>query len=68
MATPHIAGLAAYLLSYENIKTSQLCSRIVELSLKSKIKGLPSNTVNYLAYNGAAQPSMDCFRRLVAEL
>ncbi|KAF2468473.1 subtilisin-like serine protease-like protein PR1A [Lindgomyces ingoldianus] len=54
MATPHVAGLAAYLLSYENLQTSQLCSRIAALSQKSKISGIPSGTVNYLAYNGAA--------------
>jgi len=54
MATPHIAGLAAYLLSYENLKTSQLCTRIVALSQRSKISGIPSGTVNYLAYSGAA--------------
>jgi len=53
MATPHIAGLGAYLLSYENIPTSQLCSRIAELSNKGKIKGLRADTVNLLAFNGA---------------
>ncbi|KAF2001931.1 subtilisin-like serine protease-like protein PR1A [Amniculicola lignicola CBS 123094] len=54
MATPHIAGLGAYLLSYESIPTSQLCSRIQALSHKGKITGLPSTTANNLAFNNAA--------------
>ena len=53
MATPHVVGLAAYLLSFENISTDQLCERIVELSVKDKITGLPANTVNLLINNGA---------------
>jgi subtilisin family serine protease len=55
MATPHVAGLAAYLLSFENISTDGLCERIVELSGKGKITGIPSGTVNALAFNGAPQ-------------
>jgi subtilisin family serine protease len=55
MATPHVAGLAAYLLALEGKKTpAALSSRIQSLSLKSKITGVPSGTVNYLAFNGAA--------------
>ncbi|KAF2706446.1 subtilisin-like serine protease-like protein PR1A [Pleomassaria siparia CBS 279.74] len=53
MATPHVVGLAAYLLGYEGIPTSALCARIVELSQKDKITGVPTGTVNQLAYNGA---------------
>ncbi|KAF2874489.1 alkaline serine protease P32 [Massariosphaeria phaeospora] len=53
MASPHIAGLGAYLLSYESIATSALCGRIVELSQQGKITGLPANTANLLAFNGA---------------
>ncbi|KAF2116128.1 subtilisin-like serine protease-like protein PR1A [Lophiotrema nucula] len=53
MASPHITGLGAYLLSYESIPTADLCGRIVELSQKGKITGLPSGTVNDLAFNGA---------------
>ncbi|KAF2258771.1 protease [Lojkania enalia] len=53
MATPHVAGLGAYLLALESIPTSELCGRIAELSQKGKISGIPSGTVNYLAYNGA---------------
>ncbi|KAF2193522.1 subtilisin-like serine protease-like protein PR1A [Zopfia rhizophila CBS 207.26] len=53
MATPHIAGLGAYLLSFENIQTSQLCERIIALSQRDKVTGLPSGTANLLAFNGA---------------
>jgi hypothetical protein len=53
MATPHIAGLGAYLLALEGSRTpAALCSRIQTLSNKNKITGIPSGTVNYLAFNG----------------
>lgn len=55
MATPHIVGLGAYLLAYENIPASSLCARIAELSHQGKITGLPSGTKNLLAFNGAPQ-------------
>jgi subtilisin family serine protease len=53
MATPHVAGLGAYLLALENIPTSGLCERIVELANKGAISELPAGTANLLAYNGA---------------
>ena len=53
MATPHVAGLAAYLLGFEGKKTpAALGSRIQTLANKNKISGIPSGTVNYLAFNG----------------
>lgn len=52
MAAPHIAGLAAYLASFEGIKINKACERIQELSTKNAIRGLRSDTVNYLAFNG----------------
>ncbi|KAF2491457.1 subtilisin-like serine protease-like protein PR1A [Lophium mytilinum] len=53
MATPHIVGLAAYLLAFEGKRTpAALCSRIQTLSNKNKISGIPSGTVNDLAFNG----------------
>ncbi|KAK2591833.1 Cuticle-degrading protease [Conoideocrella luteorostrata] len=53
MATPHIAGLAAYLSALEGSSNpAALCSRIQSLSTKNVLKGIPSGTVNYLAYNG----------------
>jgi subtilisin family serine protease len=53
MATPHVAGLGAYLLALEGIPTSGLCERIVELATKDVITKLPAGTANRLAYNGA---------------
>jgi hypothetical protein len=53
MATPHVAGLAAYLLGLEGKKTpAALGARIIALSNKGKITGLPSGTANQLAFNG----------------
>jgi subtilisin family serine protease len=53
MATPHVAGLGAYLLGLEGKMTpAALGSRIVALANKNKITGLPSGTVNALAFNG----------------
>jgi subtilisin family serine protease len=53
MATPHVAGLAAYLLGLEGKKTpAALGSRIVALANKNKITGLPSGTANNLVFNG----------------
>jgi subtilisin family serine protease len=53
MATPHVAGLGAYLLGLEGKMTpAALGSRIVALANKNKITGVPSGTVNALAFNG----------------
>lgn len=56
MATPHITGLAAYLLGLEGSRTpSALCQRIQSLSGKNYISSVPSGTVNDLSYNGSGQ-------------
>ncbi|KAG9203157.1 subtilisin-like serine protease [Epicoccum nigrum] len=53
MATPHVAGLAAYILAFEGKMTpAALSSRLQALALKNKITGVPSGTPNYLAFNG----------------
>jgi subtilisin family serine protease len=53
MAAPHIAGLGAYLLGLEGKRTpAALCSRIQTLSTKNALSGVPSGTLNYLAFNG----------------
>jgi len=53
MATPHVAGLAAYLLSFEGKKTpADLSARLTSLASRNKISGVPSGTVNRLAFNG----------------
>ncbi|KAM7213734.1 Peptidase S8/S53 domain containing protein [Rhypophila decipiens] len=52
MASPHIAGLGAYLLTLYGKKTpAALCSYIQTLSTKNKLTGIPSGTVNYFAFN-----------------
>ncbi|RYP70853.1 hypothetical protein DL769_004828 [Monosporascus sp. CRB-8-3] len=56
MASPHIAGLAAYLLGLGGVPTepTQLCAYIAESALTDVISGVPRDTVNALANNGAA--------------
>lgn len=54
MASPHIAGLAAYLAGLGNgrISPQALCNNMREMSLKNALSGIPSGTVNMLANNG----------------
>lgn len=54
MASPHIAGLGAYLLSLEGLSGSAVCARIVALATSGVLSSIPSGTVNLLAYNGAS--------------
>ncbi|KAF5649493.1 serine protease precursor [Fusarium tjaetaba] len=54
-ATPHVTGLAAYLLGLKDSKASELCNFIVTMSLKDVIKGIPEDTVNLLIQNGEAK-------------
>ncbi|KAH8835576.1 serine protease [Flagelloscypha sp. PMI_526] len=52
MATPHVAGLVAYLISVTGEKTpAAMTTYLQSLSLKSVLTGIPSGTVNYLAHN-----------------
>ncbi|KAG6007792.1 Cuticle-degrading protease [Claviceps maximensis] len=58
MATPHIAGLAAYISALEGtLSPLALCTRIQTLSTKNVLKGVPPGTVNYLANNGILVPT-----------
>ncbi|KAL6825142.1 subtilisin-like protein [Trichoderma camerunense] len=53
MATPHIVGLGAYLLALEGPRAPEaLCSRIQALSGRSLLSGIPSGTINAVAFNG----------------
>ncbi|CAO2655570.1 Nn.00g043730.m01.CDS01 [Neocucurbitaria sp. VM-36] len=56
MASPHIAGLGAYLLGLGG-DVGSLCESIKELATKDKIDPatLPAGTVNELAFNGAEE-------------
>jgi len=54
-ATPHVAGLAAYLIKLEGLNgAQQVTARIKQLAGRDNIQELQSDTVNALAYNGAA--------------
>lgn len=55
MATPHVTGLAAYLLGLGSAPRDpqELCSYIGKTALSGFISGVPSTTVNLLANNGA---------------
>ncbi|KAK7747782.1 hypothetical protein SLS62_008818 [Diatrype stigma] len=53
MATPHITGLGAYLAGLEGFPgAEELCARIAELATSGALSGIPSGTVNLLAFNG----------------
>jgi len=55
MASPHIAGLAAYLMAKDGkIAPADMCKKIQTLSTKDAITSIPANsqTINYLAFNG----------------
>lgn len=54
MATPHIVGLGAYLLALNGKQAPQeLCSFIASSANSGVLSGIPSGTVNKLAYNGS---------------
>ncbi|KAI5366427.1 Putative peptidase S8/S53 domain, peptidase S8, subtilisin, His-active [Septoria linicola] len=53
MATPHVAGVAAYLIGLEGTRTpAALGSRIQSLSTKNVITSAGSGSINNLLYNG----------------
>ncbi|KAK8098024.1 uncharacterized protein PG998_013510 [Apiospora kogelbergensis] len=53
MATPHVAGLGAYLLTLMGKKSpTALCSYIASIATSGVLSGVPSGTVNKLAFNG----------------
>jgi hypothetical protein len=53
MASPHIAGLGAYLLALNGRRAPEaLCDYIKSLATSNAISGLPSGTTNRLAFNG----------------
>jgi subtilisin family serine protease len=53
MATPHITGLGAYLLALLGAKSpAALCQYIASTAQSGILSGIPSETVNKLAFNG----------------
>lgn len=55
MATPHIAGLAAYLLGTDAATVDTVGQTIVDLSTKNALTGVPSGTINAVAFNGVSE-------------
>ncbi|KAF8662094.1 hypothetical protein AX16_001204 [Volvariella volvacea WC 439] len=52
MATPHVAGLSAYLISKDgNLSPAALSTKIQSLAVKGVLTNIPTGTVNYLARN-----------------
>ncbi|CBX94054.1 hypothetical protein IAQ61_003928 [Plenodomus lingam] len=53
MATPHVAGLAAYFLALEGKKSPPaLAQRILGLGNRDRITGVPAGTINMIPFNG----------------
>ncbi|KAL7793689.1 peptidase S8/S53 domain-containing protein [Trichoderma ceciliae] len=53
MASPHIAGLGAYLLTLEGPRDPQaLCARIQDLAVRNVLSNIPAGTINAIAFNG----------------
>jgi cerevisin len=51
MASPHVAGVAALLLSEEDYTPAELKKKLVEVSTKNKLNRLKPNSPNFLLYN-----------------
>ncbi|KAI5864946.1 alkaline proteinase [Durotheca rogersii] len=53
MATPHVTGLALYLIALEGLSTpAAVTNRIKALYTTGRLTGIPSGTVNAVLYNG----------------
>jgi hypothetical protein len=54
MASPHVAGLGAYLLGM-NVTATDICEYIKLMTTENVVLQVPSDTLNLLAYNGAEE-------------
>jgi len=52
MATPHVAGLGAYLLGLGKTDVGDVCEAIREMATKDLLEDVPEGTENLLAFNG----------------
>ena len=52
MASPHVAGLAAYWLGLGGTETGGLCEAIVNVATKGVLDFVPNGTVNAVVFNG----------------
>lgn len=56
MATPHITGLAAYLLAFiGSMEPEELCAYIADTANSGYISNPGTNTVNLIGYNGSGK-------------
>ncbi|WEW60883.1 Secreted subtilisin-like serine protease sub5 [Emydomyces testavorans] len=55
MASPHVAGMGAYLIAFEKIPASKACDRIKELAISGAVRNNRPNTTDKLLYNGSGQ-------------
>lgn len=54
MATPHVAGLAAYLIGFEGLSgASAVTARILQLATSGVVSGASAGTTNSLINNGS---------------
>ncbi|EEP78691.1 conserved hypothetical protein [Uncinocarpus reesii 1704] len=53
MATPHVCGVAALLISSEGIRAKHACDRIKQLATRRAIKNPGEKTTSRLLYNGS---------------
>lgn len=54
MASPHVCGVAAYLMSYESLTTpAQVVNRLIALATLNKVTNPGSGSPNRLLYNGS---------------
>jgi hypothetical protein len=51
MASPHVAGAAAYIMALEGVSADKACARLVELAQEA-ITDAPSGTTPKLLFNG----------------
>jgi subtilisin family serine protease len=54
MATPHIAGLAAYILGTDAATVDTVGQAIVDQATKNVLTGVPAGTINAVAFNGVS--------------
>lgn len=55
MASPHVAGLAAYYLSQEegdNVDPQKIKNKIIQTSTRNVLSNIPKKTPNLLIFNG----------------
>lgn len=58
VATPHVTGLAAYLIAAEGLSGSrQVTARLKQLAGNGLLSGLTKDSPNLLAYNGVETTS-----------